>query len=78
MDHAGLGDRNLDDPDPRVTFFHQGAAVDGRRVKVSTTLGALSGEGVTDAAIALIAPILRLFDGYAMTPDHVRRRLHAF
>lgn len=78
VDQAGLRGRNLDDPDPRATFYQQGSNVDGRRVKVSTTVGALSGEGVTDAAIALIAPILRLFDGYAMTPDHVRRRLHAF
>lgn len=78
VDYAGLRGRKLDDPDPHATFFHQIAAVDSRRVKVSTTPGAMSGEGVTDAAIALIAPILRLFDGYAMTPDHVRRRLHAF
>jgi len=75
IDVLGLRGRHLNDPDPRVSFHRGQAAMDGRRTIVQTSVASLSGDGALETTIALVAPMLRLFDGYEMTLDHVRARL---
>jgi hypothetical protein len=46
-----------------------------RRIKAEMPVEALAGEGITDVAMRLVNPILRLFDGYEMTAAQVNSRL---
>jgi hypothetical protein len=46
-----------------------------RRLKAEMPVEALAGEGITDVAMRLVNPILRLFDGYEMTAAQVNSRL---
>lgn len=74
IEYLGLKGRHVNDPDPRA-FLQGQAARDTRRTVVRTPVASLAGDGVVEASLALVNPMLRLFDGYEMTADHVQRRL---
>ncbi|WP_041358003.1 AlbA family DNA-binding domain-containing protein [Methylorubrum extorquens] len=75
IEYLGLKGRNVNDPDPRVSFLQGRATRDTRRTVVRTSVASLAGDGALEATSALVNPMLRLFDGYEMTVDHIQRRL---
>jgi hypothetical protein len=77
VDYLGLKRRCLDDPSPRhIMGIRPSSNTNHRRVTVETSVDALAGDGVTEAAMQLVAPVLRLFDGFEVARDYVSSRLH--
>lgn len=75
IEYVGLKGREVNDPDPRVSFLQGKAARDARRTIVRTPVARLAGDGALEVTRSLVNPMLRLFDGYEMSADHVQRRL---
>lgn len=78
VDIIGLMQRILNDPGPAPGvpgYHHNPASVSGRRTKVTVSPEALAADGVAEATATLIAPIARLFDGFAVNADSVQNIL---
>lgn len=75
VDYAGLASRKLEEPGPdrQVARFY-GAGRGARRSPTSIPIELLSGD-LASVAAALLAPILRLFDGFDVDADYVRHQL---
>ncbi|MBZ9884824.1 ATP-binding protein [Mesorhizobium sp. CA10] len=77
VDYKGLAGRSLDDPMPgRLMGFYPVAHVDQRREKIESSVEALAGDGINEAAIKLLSPIIRLFDGHDISSGGLISRLH--
>jgi hypothetical protein len=78
-DYNGLADRTIDDPRAGI-YYSQGrkSVTTGRRVQIETTVENLLGDGASEAVIALLNHMLRLFDGWQVNRDFVRKSIKNF
>lgn len=75
LDYAGLAGRTVDEPAPGVYFSRSStSAVDARRVSSKMSIDVLTAS-MPEAIATLVAPIFRLFDGWDVGPDYVRKIL---
>lgn len=75
-DYRGLTPRIVDEPEPGMyDGRHRSASADRIPVSVWLSLEALVGDGAAEAASRLIAPVIRLFDGWEVSGNFVRRAL---
>ena len=75
LDYAGLDGRTVDEPKPGVYFSRSyTSAVDSRRTSSRMSIDTLTAN-MPEAISTLVAPVFRLFDGWDIGPDYVRKIL---
>jgi hypothetical protein len=76
VDYVGLAGRRIDDP--RAGFYisrDKTSATGQRRFEIEWTVEKLAGDGAFEVAALLLNPILRLFDGWEINAELVRKSL---
>ena len=73
-DYNGLADRVIDDPRAGIYYSRDRMSVTtGRRSQIEATIEKLAGDGASEAAALLLNPVLRLFDGWQINGESVRK-----
>jgi hypothetical protein len=73
-DYSGLTDRTIRDTVPGIHYsVDRKAASVGRRIRIEATIESLAGGGAADSATLLLNPTLRLFDGWEVASEFIRK-----
>jgi hypothetical protein len=79
LDYIGLADRKFDDPRSGFYFGRdRSSATDHRRIEIESAIEKLAGDGALEIAALLLNPIFRLFDGWEINAEGVRKSLKDF
>lgn len=69
--YSGLDNRDLAEAQSGRAMSRDYSSVEsGRRVAIRSSVESLAGDGAIEAAIRLVSPVLRLFDGFEVRPEH--------